>query len=119
MFEKLYGNDDVKSILAKMVADIKKSRESFSSLLFLGSAGIGKKLFALEFARVINCLGSGEAFCACSSCSKYSIGAHPNIILEDCGDKAISVELSRRMVAEASLCSDESQKKVVILNINI
>ena len=116
VFEKLYGNENSKRILTKLITDLRNSRDSFSSLLFLGKSGVGKKLFALEFARGLNCLNSGETSCKCSSCIKYQLNAHPNIILEDSGDKAISVDLSRKILEESSLCADEGQIKVVILN---
>jgi DNA polymerase III subunit delta' len=116
VFNALYGNNDAKLILKKLTAGFKNSRESFSSLLFLGPEGIGKKLFALEFARSLNCLNSAEEDCACISCGRYRLDANTNIILQDSGDKSISVKLSRQIVADSVLCADENYVKVVIIN---
>jgi DNA polymerase-3 subunit delta' len=64
MFGSLIGNDEVKETLARLLS---KGRLP-ASLLFTGEEGIGKKLFALEVARVLNCR-KRKNFDACDECS--------------------------------------------------
>ncbi len=51
MFSTLIGNDDVKESLRHLL----ESGRVPGSLLFTGEEGIGKKLFALELAKAMNC----------------------------------------------------------------
>jgi len=51
MFAQLTGNDRVKDVLKRML----ESGRLPGALLFVGEEGIGKKLFALEVARALNC----------------------------------------------------------------
>ena len=51
MFNQLIGNDNVKNLLRRMLA----AGRLPGAMLFTGEEGIGKKLFALEVARALNC----------------------------------------------------------------
>jgi DNA polymerase-3 subunit delta' len=68
MFSSLTGNNRVKEVLKRMLS----SGRLPGALLFVGEEGIGKKLFALEVARALNCRGAkdSEACGACSSCTR-------------------------------------------------
>ena len=61
--EQLTGNARVKEVLKRML----KSGRLPGALLFVGEEGIGKKLFALEIAKTLNCR-SPRDFEACGSC---------------------------------------------------
>src|SRR5215216_7028479 len=66
MFDELTGNSRVKAVLKRMlVAD-----RLPGAMLFTGEEGIGKRLFALEVARALNCRSpkDHEACGVCSSC---------------------------------------------------
>src|ERR1051326_1898009 len=73
MFSQLIGNEEVKDALRRMLA---KGRAP-GSMLFTGEEGIGKKLFALELAKVLNCrhrstasgISKGQTYEACDECS--------------------------------------------------
>ena len=71
MFDQLTGNERVKSLLRKIL----EARRVPGALLFAGEDGIGKKLFALELARALNCREpQGVEGCgACPACKR--IGA--------------------------------------------
>jgi DNA polymerase-3 subunit delta' len=75
MFSRLIGNDEVKDTLRRLLAGGRVP----GSLLFTGEAGIGKKLFALELARVLNCRNRAgvEACDECSSCKRISKSTFP------------------------------------------
>ncbi len=51
MFDELVGNEQIKSLLMRTL----KSGRVPGALLFTGEEGVGKKLFALEVARALNC----------------------------------------------------------------
>jgi DNA polymerase-3 subunit delta' len=75
MFSRLIGNDEVKDALRRLLAGGRVP----GSLLFTGEAGIGKKLFALELAKVLNCRNRAglEACDECSSCKRISKSTFP------------------------------------------
>lgn len=75
MFSNLIGNNDVKETLRGLLTN----RRLPGSLLFTGEAGIGKKLFALELAKAINCRNRQgvEACDECSTCTRISRSTFP------------------------------------------
>src|SRR5438067_4867964 len=75
MFSRLIGNEEVKEALRHLLA----SGRMPGSLLFTGEAGIGKKLFALELAKALNCRNRAgvEACDECSSCKRISNSTFP------------------------------------------
>ena len=75
MFSKLIGNEDVRDTLRKLLAGGRLP----GSLLFTGEEGIGKKLFALELAKALNCRNrSGVEACdECSSCKRIANSTFP------------------------------------------
>src|SRR6266481_87570 len=81
MFSKLIGNDEIKESLRRLLS----SGRVPGSLLFTGDEGIGKKLFALELAKAMNCrqrIGV-EACDQCSSCKRLSRSSFPPFSGED------------------------------------
>lgn len=68
MFDSLTGNDRVKTVLRHMIA----SGRLPGALLFVGEEGVGKKLFALEFARALNCRSpkDHEGCGTCAACTR-------------------------------------------------
>jgi DNA polymerase-3 subunit delta' len=75
MFSKLIGNEDVKQALRQLLTGGRVP----GSLLFTGEGGIGKKLFALELAKALNCRNrvGVEACDECSSCKRISKSIFP------------------------------------------
>jgi DNA polymerase-3 subunit delta' len=75
MFDRLVGNQRVKEILRRMLA----SRRVPGALLFAGEDGIGKKLFALEVAKALNCRSprGTEACDDCASCMRLNQSVFP------------------------------------------
>ena len=70
MFNELTGNARVKDALKRMIT----SDRLPGALLFAGEEGVGKKRFALEVARTLNCRTpkDGEACGVCSSCVRIA-----------------------------------------------
>src|SRR6185295_14604517 len=75
MFSTLIGNDDAKDTLRRLLA----SGRMPGSLLFTGEEGVGKKLFALELAKALNCRNRVglEACDECSSCKRIAKSTFP------------------------------------------
>src|SRR3954471_22692627 len=87
MFEPLIGNQRVKDILRRMLA----ARRVPGAMLFAGIEGIGKKLFALELAKALNCRTPKgvEACDACSSCLRIQASIFPDHGSDDDNRKKI------------------------------
>lgn len=75
MFSKLIGNEDVKNSLRRLLENGRLP----GSLLFTGEEGVGKKLFALELAKILNCRNRQglEACDECSSCRRIARSTFP------------------------------------------
>ncbi|MBA3443147.1 MAG: DNA polymerase III subunit, partial [Pyrinomonadaceae bacterium] len=65
MFERLAGNQLVKDALRRMLA----AERVPNALIFAGEEGLGKKLFALELAKALNCRVKSAGIEACDHCS--------------------------------------------------
>jgi DNA polymerase III subunit delta' len=76
MFDYLVGNERVKDILRRML----EAGRVPGALLFSGEEGVGKKHFALELAKALNCLTPQgvEACDHCSSCLRISQSKFPD-----------------------------------------
>jgi len=116
-FENLLGNESQKKILLN-TADESRVGHSY---IFSGVPGIGKKLFALEFAKLINCRGSSkssEDVCSCLSCSKIDKNIHPDVtVLEYNEEKVIKIDSIRTDLEERIYLSPfESDYKVFIID---
>ena len=68
MFDELIGNDRVKVLLRRMLTNSRLP----GAMLFSGEDGVGKKLFALEIARALNCRAPQgvEACGKCPACKR-------------------------------------------------
>jgi DNA polymerase-3 subunit delta' len=130
MFSKLTGNERVKEILRRMLA----AGRVPGALLLTGEDGIGKKLFALEVAKALNCRQPvGEEACdACSSCKrigqialpaaddkeahkKIIWSAHPDVGLARAYNRAILVDAMRDLEREANFRPFEGRARVLII----
>lgn len=114
---KILGHDFQKSILQRAARENLVSH----SYLFSGPDGIGKKLVANEFAKLVNCNSQSSedsAICQCNSCAKIDKGIHPDIIyVQFEGVKSIKVEQIREGVEDKLfLKSFEGKYKVVIVD---
>lgn len=81
MFEKLAGNERIKDVFRRML----ERRRVPGSLLFVGEDGIGKRLFALELAKAMNCRqpAGPEACDKCPSCLRIGQSSFPPYDNED------------------------------------
>ncbi len=87
MFDQLTGNERVKRLLRRML----ETRRVPGALLFSGEGGIGKKLFALELARALNCRSrqGPEACGKCGICLRTIVLNYPASQDQDVLEKII------------------------------
>lgn len=130
MFERLIGNQRVKEVLRRMIA----ARRVPGALLLSGEEGVGKKLFALEVAKALNCRApvGTEACDACPSCTrimefalpaaddrdahkKIIWSAHPDVGMARPYNRAILVDAMRDLEREANFRPYEGNARIFLI----
>jgi DNA polymerase III subunit delta' len=108
MFDSLIGNERAKETLRRMLGQGRVP----GALLFAGEAGLGKKAFALELARALNCrVKRGVEGCgvcpACTRIGKFQYPAsderddHKKIIWSEHKDVALVLPYNRNILVDA------------------
>ena len=112
-FEKIIGNDDNKKLLENTV----RSNNVLHSYLFFGTEGIGKKIFAKEFSKMILCNSKDEKPCnKCKSCIEIDSNNNPDFFVIEPDGGSIKIEQIRQMQKSILEKPIESNKKVYIIN---
>jgi DNA polymerase-3 subunit delta' len=131
MFDELTGNSRVKAVLKRMLV----SDRVPGAMLFTGEEGIGKKLFALEVARALNCRTpkDHEACGVCSSCvrirklnyptrddadewTQIIWTDHPDVGLVVAPKRVLRVEQMRQIEKEANFRPFEGKARVFLID---
>ncbi len=111
-FNNLIGNEKVK----KQLLRISQSKKIPHSYLFLGPSGIGKTLFAKEFARILLCIDENKPCGRCKSCIQFESENQVDFtLIEPEESSKIKIEQIRSMqkkLLEKPIISD---KKVYII----
>ena len=108
-FDNIVGNNKIKDFLNQSIDEKHVSH----SYLFVGIDGIGKTLFAREFAKKILCLnGKGDS---CESCIKWDSNNHPDFLQIEPESNTIKIEQIRNMQEEISVKPIASNKKVFLI----
>lgn len=112
-FENLIGNEKIKSVLTGAV----QANNVLHSYLFVGIDGIGKSLFAKEFAHMILCSSNQEKPCkTCKSCLEFQGESHPDFLqIEPEDGKTIKIEQIRYLQEKIAEKPVTSEKKVYII----
>ena len=110
-FANIVGNDKIKTFLDNQI----KNNHVLHSYLFVGIEGIGKELFAEEFAKKILCLEKNDEDEKCLSCIKWNSLNHPDFTLIKPEDKIIKIEQIRNMQEKIAEKPITSKKKVYII----
>jgi DNA polymerase-3 subunit delta' len=131
MLDSLVGNQRIKDILRRML----KAGRIPGALLFVGEDGVGKKLFALELAKALNCREpvGVEACDHCSSCvrliqSKFPAytdaddnkkrlvwSEHPDVALARPYNRVLRISPMRELEQEANYRPFENGARVFII----
>ena len=131
MFDQLTGHTRVKEVLKRMLV----SDRLPGALLFAGEEGVGKKLFALEIARALNCRTpkNHEACGVCSSCTRIVKlnypqredgdewtqiiwTDHPDVGLVVAPKRVLRVEQMRQIEMEANFRPFEGKARVFLID---
>ena len=117
MFEDIIGNEKTKEILKRTITLNRASH----SYMFLGPEGIGKKLFAKEFAKTILCLGNNKtresSYCnICKSCIEFSSDNNPDFIFIEPEETKIKIDQIRNMQTKVAEKPIISQNKIYIID---
>lgn len=110
-FEKIVGNDNNKRLLEEII----KSKNISHGYMFLGISGIGKLLFAKEFAKAILCnekIGCNK----CKSCIEFESSNNPDYNIIEPDENSIKIEQIRLMNGKIYEKPIISNKKVYIIN---
>lgn len=112
MFENIIGNEKIKKILSQSV----KIGKSSHSYLFIGTEGIGKKLIAKEFAKMLMCLDEQKYCGKCKSCIEFNTNNNPDFFFIEPEAKSIKIEQIREMQKKVSERPIISSKKIYIID---
>jgi len=131
MFDQLTGNARVKAVLKRMLVNDRLP----GALLFAGEEGVGKKLFALEVARALNCRTpkDHEACGVCPSCARIATlnypqredaeewthiiwTDHPDVGLVVAPKRVSRVEQMRQIEKEANFRPFEGKARVFLID---
>ena len=115
-FPQIIGHEPQKEFLQNSV---RKNRISHA-YLFSGPEGVGKKLVAIGFAKLINCAGgrTENLDCECVSCAKTEKGFNPDVLVFGYpGEKTIKVGHVRQDIEHLiHLAPYENPYKVFIID---
>ena len=111
-FEDIVGNNKIKRELQEIV----KNNSISHSYLFSGEEGIGKKLFAKEFARMLLCLKNNKACGECSSCVKFDSENNPDFSIIEPDGNSIKIAQIRELQEYVYIKPIVPSKKVFIIN---
>lgn len=112
-FDSIIGNDKIKQLLTNAI----NANNILHSYMFIGPNGIGKCLFAREFAKMILCNNINHPCNSCDSCTKFNSNNHPDfMVIEPDDGKSIKIEQIRFLQEKIAEKPIISNKKVYIIN---
>lgn len=113
MFENIIGNTSNKEILERTIQTGKISH----SYIFSGPEGIGKSLFAKEFAKAILCENLKNKPCNnCKSCIEVDNYNNPDLLIIDEKEESIKTELIKELAKDVMEKPLHCSKKIYIIN---
>jgi len=124
-FSTLIGNDRIKTLLRRAVADGRIGQ----SLLMAGPQGVGKHSFAIALAQALNCerVTEGEPCGDCVPCRKISRGEHADVrtilresqdpsVKKDSRSQFIKIEQTRTLAEQSQFRPYEGRRRVFIID---
>lgn len=112
MFNNILGNDKIKEQLENSV----KLNKISHSYLFTGTEGIGKKLIANEFAKMILCTDNNRYCNKCKSCIEFDTDNNPDFKIIEPDGNSLKIEQIRDFQNKVYEKPIISNKKVYIIN---
>lgn len=112
MFNNILGNDKIKEMLISSV----KNNKTSHSYLFLGTEGIGKKLIAKEFSKMILCTDENKYCNKCKSCIEFDTNNNPDFKIIEPDGNSLKIEQIREFQSKVAEKPIISNRKVYIIN---
>ena len=111
-FYNIIGNEKNKIFLERII----NANNIVHSYMFEGIEGIGKSIFAREFAKMILCIGEDKVNCnTCKSCIEFNSSNNPDFIQIEPDGKIIKIEQIRQMQEKILEKPIISNKKVYVI----
>ncbi len=107
-----------KSVL-KFLIKLSKNKKIPHAYIFYGPKGVGKKQFALYFAKLLNCLAKSEdqrPCHSCISCHKIDNNIHPDLKIIATDRKQIKIDEIREVTVFTNTSALEGRFKVIIID---
>ena len=112
-FDNVIGNDNIKELLCNSI----ELNNFVHSYMFVGPDGIGKSMFAKDFAKMLLCMSEQRACNNCSSCIKFNSNNHPDFVIINSDDgKSIKINQIRIMQEQIAEKPIIANRKVYIIN---
>ncbi len=117
-FAKLVGNQRSREILQRLL----KNGRVNSTLIFAGPDGVGKRQFALAFAKAANCLKAPAGAYAldgcdeCPACRRIEAGAYGDVTVIRPDGQFIKIGQTREMAEEVHFRPGEGRQRFFIID---
>src|SRR5262245_12327107 len=114
-FAKLVGNQRNKEILQRLL----KNGRVNSTLIFAGPDGVGKRQFALAFAKAVNCRNAPANMDSCDECSvcrRIDDGAYGDVTVIRPDGQFIKIAQTREMAEEVYYRPREGRQRFFIID---
>ena len=93
-FKNIIGNNKNKKVLLESIT----TGNILHSYMFYGTDGIGKKMIALEFAKMILCNDNDNSPCEkCKSCIEFNSNNNPDFFFIEPDGNSIKIDQIRNM----------------------
>ena len=112
MFENILGNNKIKQELEQAV----KLNKLSHSYMFIGTSGIGKKLIAKEFSKMLLCLGEQKYCNNCKSCIEFDSSNNPDFQIIQPDGSSIKIDQIREMQNKIIEAPIVSKRKIYLID---
>ena len=112
-FSNIIGNKKIKEFLTKSI----NNNTILHSYMFVGQNGIGKKMMANEFAKMILCQNFDGVECNnCKSCVEFNSQNNPDFLCIEPEGKVLKIDQIREMQTKVVEKPINSGKKIYIID---
>ena len=113
---RLIGNQRNKDVLRRLI----RRDDLGATMIFAGPSGIGKKRFAVNFAKAANCLqrpaGDDDACDSCPVCQRIDAGTFSDVFIVEPDGAYIKIAQTRGMIGEVLTRPIEGKQRFFILD---